>query len=62
MEMEIARLANVSWLHIPDRQVLAMRTASLSCNSASRFSAEVQEPVPMLDWPSTLFDDEVLVH
>jgi hypothetical protein len=65
MEMEFVRLANVSWLQIPDRQVLAMRAVALSADrSPPRWgsSADILRPVPILDWPATLFDDETHIH
>ncbi len=61
MDMEIARLVNVAWLQIPDRQLFALR-ASWSSPDASRVrpgsrSCIEPQPVPMLDWPADLFDD-----
>jgi hypothetical protein len=61
MDMEITRLATVSWLPIPDRHVFAIRAGLLSpdCSRAesSRPLAKVPQHVPMLDWPRTLFED-----
>jgi hypothetical protein len=66
MDMEIARLTNVYWLQIPDRQVVAMRTAWLHPDRSQLQSVMSSEEdprrVPMLDWPATLFQDESLDH
>ena len=60
MNMEITRLANASWLQIPDCQVVAIRSVRLS-KDETRTQFETP-PVPMLDWPPTLFDDEQSCH
>ncbi|MEA2774490.1 MAG: hypothetical protein QOD93_7452 [Acetobacteraceae bacterium] len=63
MDMKTARLANAFWLSISDRQVVALRTAWLSRDgSAARPDASAaNEPrrLPMLDWPESLFDNEI---
>ncbi len=64
MEMELARLTNVSWLRIPDRHVVAMRTAMLTAydqRPAPMIPAR-SAPVPALDWPADLFADETSSH
>jgi hypothetical protein len=66
MDMEFVRPADVSWLQIPDRQVLATRAVSWSTGgSPTQWGgafAKVPQRVPMLDWPSALFDDETSIH
>jgi hypothetical protein len=68
MNMEIARLTNVSWLQIPDWRLLALR--ALSPRVAPRVQSRGDQPrtssdpmpqrLPVLDWPPDLFDDEAL--
>jgi hypothetical protein len=62
MDMEIARLANASWLRITDRQIFAMRAVGLPPdNSRSRpatTAGSLTQHLPTLDWPSDLFDNE----
>ena len=64
MDMEIVRLANTSWLQVPDRLASIVRAVSRSSDGPQARSggsaAEILLRVPMLDWPSTLFDDEML--
>jgi hypothetical protein len=66
MDMQIVRAANDYWVQISDRQVLALRAVSWFSNgSASRSDGgpnEARQPVPMLDWPATLFDDATVYH
>jgi hypothetical protein len=66
MDMEIARLTNISWLRAPDPQAVAMRAAWMrpvrSWTQPGRRSTEDTLPVPMLDWPAALFQDEMLDH
>lgn len=66
MDMETVRLSNVSWLSISDRQIVALRAA---VSRQDRPPAHLRvvtnhrpEPVPMLDWPSSLFADEITCH
>lgn len=63
MDMEIARLTNVSWLQVSDREVMALRAAwSVSDRSEDRPDAACDnEPLrlPMLDWPPDLFADDI---
>jgi hypothetical protein len=66
MDMEIARLANTSWPQISDWQIFLMRTLRLS-RDGSRTQPETPtetEPrqLPLLDWPSTLFEDVQACH
>jgi hypothetical protein len=61
MNMEITRLVNASWRQIPDCQVIAIHSVRLSQNE-TRTQLETPPPVPMLDWPPTLFDDEQSCH
>jgi hypothetical protein len=66
MDMEITRLANASWLHIPDRQVFAIRAVWL-CSDGSRTqpnaaSGTPLQRVPVLDWPPTLFEEAQVCH
>jgi hypothetical protein len=60
MNMEIARPANVSWLQVPGRQVLTVRTALSSMDGWPAVRAS--QPVPMLDWPSDLFEGASIDH
>ncbi len=62
MDMEIARLTNVTWLPAPDRQVVAMRKLRLSSVAPRVQLNTAQPPVPMLAWPQDLFQDETLDH
>jgi hypothetical protein len=66
MQMETTRLANVHWLSIPDRQVFALRTAWMSRHGSRARPEPVprNEPqrLPMLEWPATLFADEITSH
>ncbi len=62
MDLEIARLANVSRLLMTDRQMIAIRSA-LFTHSNARIEPGVgldakSRHLPMLDWPTTLFQDE----
>jgi hypothetical protein len=63
MDMKTARLANAFWLSISDRQVVALRTAWLSRDGspAPLNASAANEPrrLPMLDWPESLFDNEI---
>jgi hypothetical protein len=63
MDTLTLRLANVSWIPISDRQVFVLRAVWLSRGETrappgTSNDNELQR-VPMLDWPATLFDDEV---
>jgi hypothetical protein len=63
MDMEIARLTNISWIRVPDLHIAAMRAVWLRPWACSpRASTEDPPPVPVLDWPPTLFQDETLCH
>jgi hypothetical protein len=66
MDMQFVRAANDYWFQVSDRQVLALRGVSWSPNGSpsrsSDGSAAVVQPVPMLDWPATLFDDVIVFH
>jgi hypothetical protein len=64
MDMQIARLVNISWLRVPERQDFAMRAILLS-SLRSRAPLDgppdtAAQPVPMLAWPANLFSDEKL--
>jgi hypothetical protein len=64
MRLEIARLANISWLQVPDlwasilRMNVSTRTGSQTRSQAASASAADALPLPELDWPPKLFDDE----
>jgi hypothetical protein len=66
MRLEIARLANISWLQVPDlwasilRMNVSTRTGSQTRSQAASASASAADalPLPELDWPPKLFDDE----
>jgi hypothetical protein len=66
MGIEIARLANISWLQVPDLQASIMRmtlATSIDTQTGSRpASGNEALPLPALDWPSKLFDDEAVCH
>ena len=66
MSMEIARLANISWLQVPDLQAFIMRmtvSTSIDSQNGSRpASGNEALPLPELDWPPKLFDDEAVCH
>lgn len=66
MDMQCVRAANDYWFQVPDRQALALRSVvRLPNGSPSRSGdgcAAVVQPVPMLDWPTTLFDDVIVFH
>jgi hypothetical protein len=66
MDMEIARLSSISWAQIPDRQAVAVRGVWQQLNQSwtqlARRGANDPRPVPMLDWPAALFQDEILGH
>jgi hypothetical protein len=66
MDMEIARLANTSWLQISDWQIFLLRTLRLSRDGprAQPETTTETEPrqLPPLDWPSTLFEDVPARH
>jgi hypothetical protein len=66
MDMEIARLANISWLRPADPQVFAMRAVwqcpDRSWLKSGMLAARDPLPVPVLDWPATLFQDATLCH
>ncbi len=66
MDMETTRLANRSWLSISDRQAVALRAAwwgGENGETRTRASNDTSlQPVPQLDWPSTLFADDVVCH
>ncbi len=66
MDMETARLTNVSWLSIPDRHIVALRSAWWCRTVAPTWAASPANdqalPVPMLDWPSDLFADDIVCH
>jgi hypothetical protein len=59
MNMEIMRAANVVWLRVPDRQILAMRAVAWPADGRPALPGNVPavtpQPLPMLDWPPTLF-------
>lgn len=63
MDMEIARLTNISRVRVPDRQIVAARTVWLrpdrSWTQSRMPPAKNLLPVPSLDWPPTLFQDEM---
>jgi hypothetical protein len=73
MDMEISKPTNVSWLRFPPRQAVAKRPAMaspgivLGFSHPNRLRAQrakssnmVSLPVPMLEWPPGLFQDENL--
>jgi hypothetical protein len=64
MDMQIARLVNLSWLQVPERQNFAMRAILLSSlRSPAPLdgpSAAAPQRVPALSWPANLFSDEKL--
>jgi hypothetical protein len=66
MEIEISQPTKISWLQFPNRQIVALRSAfarpDRSRTQWARSAAENPLPIPMLDWPSSLFRDEVLDH
>jgi hypothetical protein len=66
MDMETARLTNISWLRPADPQVVAMHAVLLrpdrSWIQAGKLSAKDPLPVPTLGWPATLFQDGTLCH
>jgi hypothetical protein len=66
MEMETTLPAHVSWVWISDQQLHALQSAWQHwVGGPSRQVASSDNgplPLPMLDWPSTLFTDEVVSH
>jgi hypothetical protein len=65
MDMEILTAANDSWLQVSDGQILARPAAWFrdQTSAQSRSSAaNLPQPLPMLNWPPTLFDDVRLHH
>ncbi len=66
MIMEIARLGNVSWLPIAERQAFVMRAALLSWDGGPdrglTSPGDARDRLPELDWPATLFEDEPSCH
>lgn len=62
MDMEIARLANVSRLQMTDRHVIAIR-AALFPRGGARIQPRMElRRLPILDWPPTLFQDQDACH
>jgi hypothetical protein len=60
MNTETARLANVTWILIPDEQVRVLRAAwVIRDGSPVTASDNEKQPVPLLDWPADLFKDEI---
>ena len=60
MNMPIVSVANNSWLEISDPQALAMPLRfrnEMSAKVVRAATSNQPAPVPMLNWPSTLFDD-----
>jgi hypothetical protein len=66
MDMEIAALASVYRPRVSDMQALILGMALSSPDGlqtgSDASSREVLQPVPMLDWPATLFDDTIISH
>ncbi len=64
MNMQLSRLANVSWLQFADRQALAIRMVSQPSRRQDvrmdRPSGLALERLPALDWPVDLFADEAV--
>jgi hypothetical protein len=58
MDMETSRLDQASWVFTLDRDV-RRDGSDASAGSASGYKPR---PVPMLDWPANLFDDEIVCH
>jgi hypothetical protein len=66
MDMEIARLTNISWLRPTDPQVVAIRAVwqrpDRSWLESGMLAARDARAVPALDWPATLFQDAALCN
>jgi hypothetical protein len=62
MDMETLTAANDSWLQDSDGQILARPAAAWFRERTSASAANLPQPVPMLNWPPTLFDDVRLHH
>jgi hypothetical protein len=66
MDMQFVRGASDYWLQVSDPRALALRAVPWSPNGSPSGSgdgsAAVVQPVPMLDWPATLFDDVIVFH
>jgi hypothetical protein len=61
MDTEHIGAVSDSWLRVSDGQILAMPAATWFRNGmaaqAIAAAAKLPQPVPMLNWPPTLFDD-----
>jgi hypothetical protein len=66
MDMEMVKLADVSWFQAPRPQVFVMWTvpqASSDSPAKSRGSfVDYPQRVPVLNWPAALFDDVALIE
>ncbi len=63
MDMQIVRLTNLSWLQFSDRQAFALRLVSPPAarpkGRLDSASTQALEHLPILDWPTDLFADEI---
>jgi hypothetical protein len=66
MDMEIEKLAKASRLQVSDPLAFIMRMVRPSADRLRPRPAEspgaVPQPLPMLDWPPNLFDNEMTCH
>ena len=56
MHMRTVRLVDLSWLSIQPRQAFVRSSPRDRSNTPSN---DEPRPLPLLDWPSTLFENEI---
>ena len=66
MDTQSMTMVTDPWLQVLDRELFALPAAAWFRDrmfaQAHASAAKLPQPVPMLNWPPTLFDDVVLHH